>query len=145
MKKVYLAASFGTKKSQKRKNVEKAKEILSKKGMSVFCPWEYTVPHAWDYPNNEWSQMVFMNDVHAIDNSDIVVVLSYGRESTAGTNWEAGYAFGTGKTIIIVEMTDDIMSLMVANGRYATVKGLSGLLKYDFEKMPKTRTNTEQK
>ena len=37
------------------------------------------------------------------------------------------------------------MSLMVANGRYATVKGLDGLLQYDWKTMPKSRTKTEQK
>ena len=42
-------------------------------------------------------------------------------------------------------MTSEPMSLMVANGRYATVQGLSGLLKYDWTTMPKTRTDTEQK
>ncbi|MBR4624481.1 MAG: hypothetical protein IKO56_02970 [Alphaproteobacteria bacterium] len=55
-----------------------------------------------------------------------------------------------GKRIILVEINIDetedfIMSLMLANGRYATVEGLEGLSKYDFEKMPKSRTNTEQK
>lgn len=144
-KKVYLAAPFGTPDSDKRKNAIIAANILRGKWFDVFCPWEYTIPHAWDYPNEEWGLMVFMNDVHAIDNSDIVVVLSYGRESTAGTNWEAGYAFGTGKTVIVVEMTEEIMSVMVANGRYATVRGLDGLRDYDFETMPHLRTDTEQK
>lgn len=143
--KVYLAAPFGTPESEKRKNAIKAAEILTGRGMSVFTPWSYTIPHAWDYPNDEWGMMVFMNDVHSIDNADIVVVLSYGRESTAGTNWEAGYAFGIGKTVIVVEMTDEVMSLMVANGRYATVRGLEGLDAYDFDTMPKLRTKTEQK
>lgn len=144
-KKVYLAAPFGTPDSEMRDNALTAKSILKSKGFEVFAPWEYTVPHAWDYPNSEWGQMVFMNDVRAIDCADLVVVLSYGRESTAGTNWEAGYAFGTGKTIIVVEMTNKIMSLMVANGRYATVKGFAGLLNYDFEQMPTLRSDTEQK
>ena len=153
MKKCYLAAPFGTPDSKKRENALKAAEILEKR-FEVFKPWDYRVPHAWDYPNIEWGLMVFMNDVKAIDAAEIVVVLSYGRESTAGTNWEAGYAFGTGKTVIVVEMmkdstpedpADDIMSLMVANGRYATVEGLKGLEEYDFDEMPKTRTDTEQK
>ena len=142
---VYLAAPFGTPGSEKRINAERACKILHDKGFEIYCPWMVKVPHAWDYPNDEWGLMVFTNDVGAIDAADIVVVLSYGRESTAGTNWEAGYAYGTGKQIIIVEMTDKIMSLMVANGRWATVKGLAGLKEYDFDTMPKTRTKTEQK
>ena len=90
--------------------------------------------------------MVFMNDIKAIDSCDIVIMLSYGRNSTAGTNWEAGYAFGTNKKVIVVEIGNPkIMSLMVANGRYATVHGIEGLEKYPFSSMPKLRSTTEQK
>jgi nucleoside 2-deoxyribosyltransferase len=142
---VYIAAPFGEEHSDKRMNAWAASEIMANKGYEVFRPWTYQIPHAWDYPNTEWGQMVFMNDLKAIDGADIVIVLSYGRESTAGTNWEAGYAFGTGKTVIVVEMTDEVMSLMVSNGMYARVKGLDGLRNYDFDEMPKSRTDTEQK
>lgn len=141
----YIAAPFGEKNSNKRTKALIAAETMMDKGYDVFMPWEYQIPHAWDYPNTEWGQMVFMNDLKAIDGADIVIVLSYGRESTAGTNWEAGYAFGTGKTVIVVEMTDEVMSLMVSNGMYARVNGLDGLKDYDFDKMPKSRTDTEQK
>ena len=142
--KFYLAAPFGEKGSERRANAEKAAAILTQVG-DVYCPWYYQIPNAWDYPNDEWGLMVFMNDIYAMDHADIVVVLSYGRESTAGTNWEAGYAFGKGKIVIIVEMTDNIMSLMVANGRYATVKGLKGLERYDWKGLTPSRTTTEQK
>ena len=143
--KAYIAAPFGERDSSKRAKALTAAEIMIDKGYEVFMPWEYQIPHAWDYPNTEWGQMVFINDLKAIDSADIVIVLSYGRESTAGTNWEAGYAFGTGKKVIVVEMTDEIMSLMVSNGMYARVKGLDGLKNYDFDKMPQSRTDTEQK
>ena len=140
--KVYLASPLD---NEKRSDMYAALEMLRGRGMYVYAPVENKIPNAWDYPNDEWGLMVFTSDVAAINDCDIVVLLSYGRNSTAGANWEAGYAFGTGKKIIVVEMTDDIMSLMVANGRYATVKGLEGLKHYDWEKMPMTRTKTEQK
>ena len=141
----YIAAPFDT--EEKRANATKVKEILSRdKNNSVFCPWEYKVPQAWEYPNSEWGLMVFMNDIKAIDSCDIVIMLSYGRNSTAGTNWEACYAFGTNKKVIVVEIGNPkIMSLMVANGRYATVHGIEGLEKYPFSSMPKLRSSTEQK
>lgn len=141
--KVYIAAPFSE--DQYRKNAKTAAAIMRNKGFEVYEPYEYQIPHAWAYPNTEWGQMVFMNDLKAIDDSVIVIVLSYGRNSTAGTNWEAGYAFGTGKTVIVVEMTDNVMSLMVSNGMYARVSGLDELDEYDFGEMPKLRTNTEQK
>ena len=141
--KIYLATTLAL---DKRNDMYIAIEILrSIHGLDVYAPVEHVIDNAWDYPNNEWGLMVFNTDVTAIKDCDVMVMLSYGRNSTAGANWEAGYAFGIGKTIIVVEMTDEVMSLMVANGRYATVKGLDGLLQYDWEKMPKSRTNTEQK
>ena len=140
--KIYLASSLDT---EARAAMYTAVELLRSKEFEVYAPVETKIPNAWDYPNNEWGLMVFTSDIVALDSCDIVVLLSNGRNSTAGANWEAGYAFGKGKKIIVVEMTDDIMSLMVANGRYATVKGLEGLKNYDWEKMPMTRTKTEQK
>lgn len=140
--KIYLATPLSL---DKREDMERAARILYTSGHDVYCPADLKIPNAWDYPNNEWGLMVFQSDINAINSADIVVMLSYGRMSTAGANWEAGYAFGIGKKVIIVEMTDEIMSLMVANGRYATVKGLEELRNYDWNKMPKTRTDTEQK
>ena len=140
--KIYLATPLSL---DKREDMERAARILYTSGHDVYRPVDLKIPNAWDYPNNEWGLMVFQSDINAINNADIVVMLSYGRMSTAGANWEAGYAFGIGKKVIIVEMTNEIMSLMVANGRYATVKGLEELRNYDWDKMPKTRTDTEQK
>lgn len=140
--KIYLASTLDI---DKRNTMYEALSILRNKGFDVYAPVELKINNAWDYPNNEWGLMVFQSDILAINNCDILVLLSYGRNSSAGANWEAGYAYGIGKKIILVEMTDNIMSLMVANGRYATVKGIDGLSNYDFENLPKTRTNTEQK
>lgn len=146
---IYVAAPFGSVGSEKRCVVEEIRKILQSKisyGDKIFCPWDYKIPNAWDYPNAEWAQMVFANDVKAINSADIVVAVSYGRtETTSGTNWEIGYAFGIGKKIVVVEMTDNVMSLMISNGCYAVVRGLIGLKDYDFNKMPKLRTETEQK
>ena len=143
MKKVYLAAPFET--LECKSNAIQASTILGLKGFDVYCPWKYKIPNAWDYPNDEWGAMVFATDIKAIQDADLVVVLSYGRYSTAGTNWEAGYAFGIGKKVIVVEMTGKIMSVMVSNGRYATVEGLNELESYDFNQMPQKRSYTEQK
>lgn len=125
----------------------KAAEILRSRGIDTYLPLEYKVPNAWDLPNREWGAAVYRADVKAIRNSDTVVVLSYGRLGSAGTAWEAGYAFGIGKRVIVVEMPGTtLMSLMVANGRTATLKGLDALRDYDFVHFPKTRDNEmEQK
>lgn len=146
--KIYLASPLD---EMYRGCIDAAKKILLDKGLDVYVPLDHVIPNAWDYPNNEWGLMVFTNDVAAIDDADAVVVLSFGRTHvTSGTSWECGYAFAKGKKIVVVEIDIDksdsfVMSLMIANGRYASVTGLKGLEGYDFSSMPKSRTNTEQK
>lgn len=81
-----------------------------------------------------------------MNRSDCIVVLSYGRESTAGANWECGYAYGIGKKVIVVEIIPNkIMSLMVSNGCWAVLNGISELKEYDFTLWPRKMTRTEQK
>ncbi len=127
-----------------------------KDSLEVYAPWEHEIEHAWDWPNDEWGLMVFENDVAAIQEADWVVVLSWGRkDTTAGTAWEQGFAFGLGKKVLLVEMTrNTIQSLMMANGRYSTIIYNEGIdiaeyLKYnaDFPEIQpfQLRTNTEQK
>lgn len=144
MANVYLAAPFGEKNSEKRRNAEIAASILEKRGFSVYRPWTIFIPDAWDLPNAVWGRKVFENDKAAIDAADIVVTLSYGRcSTTAGTNWEAGYAYGTGKKLIVVEMTDETMSLMVSNGCHAVLSGMEELQTYDFSHSERRKTETE--
>lgn len=143
---VYLAGPFGTPKSCLRKNALQIKKILETKGFEVYAPWKCKIPHAWDYTNSEWGAMVFSVDMYEINNSDFIVMIDYGRvATTAGTNWEVGYAYGIGKRVLAIEMTDAVISLMVANGSYSRVKGIDGLKNYDFSTMPVLRTETEQK
>ena len=147
-KKVYLASSM---EQRFRCYIESAANILRKTFENVYVPMEHTITNAWDYPNNEWGLMVFEDDAHAINCADYVVVLNYGRKNTtAGCAWEAGYAFALGKKVFIVDINTDgdenfITSLMVENGRYATINGLKGLDEYDWENLPKSRSIYEQK
>ena len=41
-----------------------------------------------------------------------MLVISMGRNSTAGTNWEQGYAFGLHKPIAVLQITDAPTSIM---------------------------------
>ena len=116
------------------------------KGHTVYAPVEHFIEDAWSYPNREWGRMVFENDIRAIRESDIVVAVSYGRTgTTAGSSWETGYSYGIGKKVVVVEMDEGPQSLMVSNGSWATVKGLEGILDYDFDSMERTMTDSEQK
>ena len=157
MLKFYIASSIGEAGSTRRKISEKVRKLLEQKG-EVYAPWKYKIPNAWDYSNTEWGLMVFTNDVHAIDTCDWVIVISQGRkETTAGTAWEAGYAFAKGKKVLVVELDAElrlenksyqkpaVQSLMMSNGCFASVRGFNGLRKYDFTAPREVRTVTEQK
>lgn len=141
--KIYVAASLS---EDKRPIMYKAVKVLRERGYDVYAPIEHVIENAWDWPNSEWGLQVFRNDVNAIQSADFVVVLSWGRlDTSAGTTWEQGYAYGIGKKVILVEMNNDIQSLMVANGRFATIRGIDGITSYNFENPQPLRTNTEQK
>ena len=143
---IYLASTIGTPGSEYRKNAQGVKEILESLGHEVIAPWKTKIPGAWDISNQEWGLKVFQEDINGMNRSDCVVVLSYGRESTAGANWECGYAYGIGKKVIVVEMIPNkIMSLMVSNGCWAVLNGISELKEYDFTLWPRKMTRTEQK
>lgn len=158
---IYLASSM---EPEFREKIGKAAEILRDEFREVYVPMENVVNNAWDYPNNEWGLIVFSNDIAAIDRCDYVVFLNHGRKrTTAGCAWEAGYAFATSKKVFVVDVCEDInleaekriregkpyepfvTSLMIENGRYATIEGLDGLAEYDWDSLPKTRTVFEQK
>lgn len=141
--KLYMAASLS---EDKREYMYEAVKRLRELGHDVYAPIEHIVEHSWDWPNHEWGLQVFRNDVNAIENADFVIVLTWGRlDTSSGTTWEQGFAYGVGKKVILVEMNDSIQSLMVANGRFATIKGLDELVKYDFSNPIPRRTYTEQK
>lgn len=140
---IYLAGSVS---KDKRESMLSAAKILRNKGYDVFVPIEHPLPHSYLLPNKTWAKLTFDNDIAAIEECDFMVQLNYGREgTTAGTSFEQGYAFKAGKKILLVEMTNDEQSLMCANGAHATVKGLDGLLNYDFETAPVLTVDTMQK
>lgn len=89
---------------------------LRKSGYELYCPFELKIKNAWDYTQEEWSQLVFEADKKAIDNADIFLMISPGRASTAGTNWEQGYAYAIGKNVIVVQFTEETTSLMTFCG-----------------------------
>lgn len=145
--KIYLASSMS---AEHRGDIQEAAKILRETFRDVYVSMEHTIQNAWDYPNNEWGLMVFEDDIAAIDRSDHVVFLNYGREkTTADCSWEAGYAFAKGKKVIVVDIPKSsekfITSLMIENGRYATLTTFEALKNYDWDKMPKERSLFEQK
>lgn len=82
----------------------------------VYCPFELKIENAWDYTQEEWARRVFSADIAAIQEADLFLLISYGRESTAGTNWEQGYAWHLGKKVVVLQITEAPTSLMTFTG-----------------------------
>lgn len=108
--KIYLAGPCDT---ENRYNMVQIAKIFREYGKhEVYCPWELKIKNAWDMPQEDWAQIVFEADIKAIQECDVFFMISQGRRSTAGTNWENGYAYALNKRIIILQITDEPASLM---------------------------------
>lgn len=98
--KIYLASPFFN--INEILMYEGAIEGLRGKGYDVYVPREHTIEGAWDMPNKTWAGYVFSEDMRAINDCDVVLVMNHGMYSDSGTAWEAGYAMAAGKKVIQV-------------------------------------------
>lgn len=136
--KIYLAASFAfpdVKTSEARKQViSQAAAILRGRGHEVFVPHEHKIPGGEQMSNQVWGFAVMQMDRDALKDSDWVVVLTYGKAgNNAGVAWEAGYAAGLHKNILLVKMNDEIESMMLWWNVTAQIKTLEKLKTFDFD------------
>ena len=129
---IYLASPFFN--EEENCWVENAENILRNRGLDVFSPRENEVRDTDKVGTIGWAYDTFWNDVHAIDNSDCVVMLYHGNYSDSGTAWECGYAYAMDKPVICVQI-GDVSNLMVHCSAIANIT-LEELKTYDFEKMP---------
>ena len=111
--KIYLAGPCD---SENRSLMVAAAKILRKYELEVYCPFELKIENAWDYPQEEWAQKVFEKDVEAINKCDCMLYISRGRMSSAGSNWEQGYAYALKKRIVVLQIEDVPTSLMTFCG-----------------------------
>ncbi len=130
--KIYLAGPFFN--DKELEIVQCAEEILMSRGFDVFSPRLHEVRTEENTQQSLWSQQTFNNDRTAIDLADVVVMLYYGGYSDSGTAWECGYAFGTGKPVVVVHLGYN-SNLMIHEGSQSNIT-LKELADYDFETMP---------
>ena len=90
-KKIYLASPFFN--NDELVVYRNAILKLRNAGYEVYVPQEHEIENAWDLSNEDWARAVYREDVHAILNSDVVMILNFGMHSDSGTAWEAGYAY----------------------------------------------------
>ena len=133
--KIYLASPFFN--EYELSCVKRAEEILFSRGFSVFSPRLNEVRGEVS-SQQAWSKESFHNDRRFIDWADVVVMLYHGGYSDSGTAWEAGYACGIHKPVIVVHVGKDPengSNLMVHEGCHTNIT-LEELADYDFEMMP---------
>ena len=136
--KIYLAASFAfpdaeTAKARKQV-ISQAAKILRDRGHEVFVPHEHKIPGGEQMSNQVWGFAVMQMDRDALKDSDWVVVLTYGKTgNNAGVAWEAGYAAGLGKKILVVKMNNEVESMMMWFNVTAHAIGLEELREFSFK------------
>ena len=114
-KKVYLASPFFN--AHERHVMKSMLAVLRTQYKEVYAPFEHNIPNGWDMSNKDWGKAVFAEDIEAIKQADVVVVIDHGHYSDAGTAWECGYAYGLGKEVVHVAVDPTkTYSLMMANG-----------------------------
>ncbi len=101
---IYLAAPLFTT-AERAWNAQVA-EGLRGAGHDVFLPQEKEA--GLDGPG------IFAADVAGIDRADGLVAIMDGPDPDSGTSWEVGYAYGTGKPIVLVRT--DIRALAGSAG-----------------------------
>lgn len=126
---IYVAAPIVGVPDEEKRKIRFVKEAIRRtNGLALLDPSSYKVPNAWGMSNEEWARCVFANDVRLLNEANWVVVCDFGRHSTAGTAWEAGYAFGIDKPVLQVIMSEDCndYSLMIrgCSANYCTLSEL---------------------
>jgi len=109
----YLAGPCDT---EHRTFMTQIAKYLREKGAEIYCPWELKIENAWDYSQEDWARLVFEADIAAINACEAIIMISEGRKSTAGVNWENGYAYAIGKPVHIIQITEEPTSLMTYCG-----------------------------
>lgn len=112
--KIYLAGPCDTENRTTMMNI--AWQLRHEPGFEVYCPWELKIEDAWHMSQEEWARKVFEADIKAIQDCEVFVMITPGRESTAGSNWESGYIFSLNKPSYIIQINDSPTSLMTFCG-----------------------------
>lgn len=108
--KFYLAGSISP--ENRTLMVQLARLLRRNKDYEVYCPWKLKIVGAWDMDQDEWAEKVFQTDCNAIVDCDIFILITPGRESTSGSNFEEDLAYGLNKRIVVFQITDQPTSLM---------------------------------
>lgn len=144
--KTYIAASFAyedkNKTNLRKQQIEKVVSKI-KLNTTFYIPHQLKIPNAWDISLEEWSRKVFEHDIEALNESNLVIFISYGKENNAGSVWECGYAYAKNIPVVVIKMTEDVESLMISNTARAIIRE-SEIEGYDFTTLPEYKTTLDK-
>ncbi len=130
--KIYLASPFFT--DEETLVVATVENILRRRGYEVFSPREHEVRSGVKVGTPKWSKEMFLMDVNAILDCDVMVMLYHGNYSDSGTAWEAGFAYGSCTPTVVVQL-GDLSNIMVHSGSEININ-FEDLYTYDFDTTP---------
>ncbi|MED4616804.1 nucleoside 2-deoxyribosyltransferase [Priestia megaterium] len=144
--KIYLASPFFSDEQVERvKKVEKA--LKDNPTVQDFFSPRLNQIDELEFGTKEWSKAVFKNDVDHIDWCDAVVAVhdftgetnlhgSIHQHVDSGTAFEIGYAYATGKPVVMIHEKGGIVNLMLSESLKAYFTDAKEVADYDFTKMP---------
>ena len=130
--KIYLASPFFT--DKETLIVATVEQILRRRGYEVFSPREHEVRNGAQVGTPEWSKEMFLMDVNAILDCDVMVMLYHGNYSDSGTAWEAGFAYGCNTPVVVVQLSD-LSNIMIHSSSDINIT-FDELHTYDFDTTP---------
>lgn len=114
--KIYLAGPCDSENRTMMMSIAQKIRTSVHNDIELYCPFELKIENAWDYTQEIWAEKVFYADIAAIKKCDAMILITPGRISSAGTNWEQGYAYALGKKVYVLQITDASTSLMTYCG-----------------------------
>jgi len=114
--KIYLAGPCDSENRTLMMNIAQKIRTSVYDDIELYCPFELKIENAWDYTQEVWAEKVFNADIAVIKECDAMILITPGRISSAGTNWEQGYAYALGKKVYVLQITDASTSLMTYCG-----------------------------
>ena len=141
MSKIYLAGAF----KKHKEEINLLSNHLRLNGHDVFVPMENVIDPDSLMSNENWGLKVFQDDVDEINKCEIMLVALFSNhDSSGGTPWEIGYAYGISKKIIIIHYEKTIASVMIANSTPFHVFDINDFLNTDINCLPERRCTIKQ-
>lgn len=141
---VYLASPFFS--PQQSELLDRVEQALENNPFveAYFSPRKSPIT-SLQFGSEIWRDATFNLDIDNLDwATHVVAVADFdGADADSGTAFELGYAYATGKPVILLHESDTIVNLMLSEGLHYYTKDVNDIEDYNFLKMPKKQYKGE--